>query len=84
MSEALAAKIRGWQQTLELLEQGHLSNSEVEMLMEELPRALSEGIECAKRGGAEAREANRLVGVLGKVLKALELWIKVRLRASRF
>src|ERR1035437_1150369 len=37
-----AAKLRGWQQTLELLERGELSNSEVETIMqEELPRALA-------------------------------------------
>jgi len=84
-SASAAAKIRGWMQTLELLELGQLSNSEIEVILrEEMPLALSEGIECAKRGGAETTEANRLVRVLGKVTKALEQCLKVRLRASRF
>jgi hypothetical protein len=83
-SASLAAKIRGWEQTLELLKQGRLSNSEVEVIRTELQRALNEGVECVKRGGAEKKDAARLVSVLAKVLKALELCLKVHLHASRF
>jgi hypothetical protein len=75
-SASLAAKIRGWQQTLEALERGELSNSEVEVILRtELPRALSENIESAMRG-AETKDADRLGRVLAKVVKALERRVK--------
>jgi hypothetical protein len=73
-----AAKIRGWTQTLEALERGELSNTEVEsILRDELPRALEEcfaGTYAAT--GAELKEWSRLQRVTGKVIKALERRVK--------
>jgi hypothetical protein len=37
-----AAKIRGWEKTLTLLEAGELSNSELDAIIAELPSAVSE------------------------------------------
>jgi len=77
---SLAGKIRGWQQTLDALERGELSNSEVELILrEELPRVAAEGrcgpLQCV--GDASVtREWGRLAGVLGKVVKALERGFK--------
>lgn len=88
---SLAAKIRGWQQTLEALERGELSNSEVELILRhELPRALEEGttgpLQCV--GDADAtREWAQLARVLGKVVKALECRLKalrLRVRTPRW
>jgi hypothetical protein len=73
-----AAKIRGWTQTLEALERGELSNTELEsILRDELPRALEEcfaGTYSAT--GAELKEWSRLQRVTGKVIKALERRVK--------
>jgi hypothetical protein len=75
---SLAAKIRGWQRTLEALEHGELSNPEVEsILRDELPRVLDE-IEAGTYAatGAELKEWSRLQRVTGKVIKALGRRVK--------
>lgn len=75
---SVAARLRGWTTTLELLEQGELSTTELDAIISELLRAASE---CDARlksaSAAEETEEMRLLRVQAKVMKAL----KRRLRA---
>src|ERR1035441_375378 len=77
-----AAKLRGWGQTLELLERGELSNSEIETIMqEELPRALAECTTARLTStDAELKEWARLTRVLGKIIKVMERRLKAQRR----
>ena len=77
-----AAKLRGWGQTLELLERGELSNSEIETIMqEELPRALAECTTAPLTStDAELKEWARLTRVLGKIIKVMERRLKAQRR----
>ena len=72
-----AAKLRGWQQTLDLLECGELSNSEVwTILQQSLPLALEECIQATLEDDAELKEQRRMLRVLGRVQKALEQYMR--------
>src|ERR1035441_1255341 len=77
-----AAKFGGWEQTLELLERGELSNSEVETIMqEELPRALAECTTAPLTStDAELKEWARLTRVLGKIIKVMQRRLKAQRR----
>jgi hypothetical protein len=79
----MTTKIRGWQQVLELLEQGELSDSEIDTLPGGLMRVMDEAIERVKGGDKEAADLLRVLGQvrreLARVLKDRQ-WLRRPLR----
>jgi hypothetical protein len=74
-------KKEGWQQVLELFRRGELSDSEIEVVLQEgLPHALDEVIEQAKGGDKEAAELGR---VLDEVRRELDRVVKDRMWLRR-
>jgi len=73
----------GWQQTLEFLERGELSDSEIDTLPGGLMREMDDAIERVKGGEEEAAD---LVRVLGQVRRELDrvskdrMWLRRPLR----
>jgi DNA replication initiation complex subunit (GINS family) len=87
-SFSIGNTLRGWQQTLELLQRGELSADEIDALPLQLMRDSDDAIKQLKLGGGrdakELGEAKELMRVLGKVERELRRILKDRLWLRRF